>query len=105
MGQQLHQFILTEEENKVVAIEIPDIQSSLRECKVLRKLTRIPCTKKESNQLQPMEITTYESQEGTSVANKTQILDIGLGEEDKCSKLLPDKNTYDATTKENEDVA
>ncbi|KAH0706040.1 hypothetical protein KY285_010571 [Solanum tuberosum] len=36
---------------------------------------------------------------------KTQILDIGLGEEDKCSKLLLDKNTYDATTKENEDAA
>ncbi|WMV59000.1 hypothetical protein MTR67_052385 [Solanum verrucosum] len=27
------------------------------------------------------------------------------GEEDKCSKLPPDKNTYDATAKENEDAA
>ncbi|KAH0635702.1 hypothetical protein KY289_035617 [Solanum tuberosum] len=52
-----------------------------------------------------MEITTYESQEGTSVANKTQILYIGLGEEDKCSKLPLDKNTYDATVKENEDAS
>ncbi|KAK6798014.1 hypothetical protein RDI58_005716 [Solanum bulbocastanum] len=52
-----------------------------------------------------MEIATYESEEGTSVANKTQILDIGLGEEDKCSKLPLGKNTYDTTTNENEDAA
>ncbi|KAH0635700.1 hypothetical protein KY289_035631 [Solanum tuberosum] len=30
--ERQHQFILTEEEKEVVAIEIPDIQSSLKEC-------------------------------------------------------------------------
>jgi len=32
--ERQHQFILTEEEKEVVAIEIPDIQSSLKECEV-----------------------------------------------------------------------
>ncbi|KAH0685426.1 hypothetical protein KY290_016697 [Solanum tuberosum] len=60
---------------------------------------------RESNQLQPMEIEPYESEGGPSVANKTQILDIDMGEEDKGSKLPLDNNTYDATAKENEDAA
>lgn len=32
--ERLHQFILTEEEKEVVAIEIQDIQSSMKDCEV-----------------------------------------------------------------------
>lgn len=60
---------------------------------------------KESNQIQPMEIANYESQKGTSVGNKDQVLDVSLGEKDICLKLQLERKMYNETPREKEAAA